>query len=47
MDVGGAFGGGKAGAPFDIIAFVQRPQVYLRALCWVSKKKKIYMYLPT
>lgn len=29
---GGAYGGGKAGAPFDPIAFVQRPQVILRAL---------------
>ncbi|KAJ6645369.1 Synaptogyrin, partial [Pseudolycoriella hygida] len=35
MDVGGAFGGGKAGAPFDPITFVQRPQVFLRALCWL------------
>ncbi|XP_015516603.1 synaptogyrin [Neodiprion pinetum] len=33
MDGGGAYGGGKAGAPFDPIAFVQRPQVILRALC--------------
>lgn len=30
---GGAYGGGKAGAPFDPIAFVQRPQVILRAVC--------------
>lgn len=44
MDVGGAFGGGKAGAPFDPITFVQRPQVFLRALCWVRPKKN-YMYL--
>lgn len=36
MDGGGAYGGGKAGGPFDPIAFVQRPQVILRALCWVS-----------
>ncbi|XP_037032765.1 synaptogyrin [Bradysia coprophila] len=35
MDVGGAFGGGKAGAPFNPILFVQRPQVFLRALCWL------------
>ncbi|KAL7287611.1 hypothetical protein TKK_0018257 [Trichogramma kaykai] len=33
MDVGGAYGGGKAGAAFDPIAFVQRPQVILRAVC--------------
>ncbi|KAE8739535.1 hypothetical protein FOCC_FOCC014955 [Frankliniella occidentalis] len=33
MDVGGAYGGGKAGAPFDPITFVQRPQVILRAVC--------------
>ncbi|KAK2583069.1 hypothetical protein KPH14_009102 [Odynerus spinipes] len=33
MDGGGAYGGGKAGAPFDPIAFVQRPQVILRAVC--------------
>ncbi|XP_078036898.1 synaptogyrin [Augochlora pura] len=30
---GGAYGGGKAGAPFDPIAFVQRPQVILRGVC--------------
>lgn len=35
MDVGGAYGGGKAGASFDPITFVQRPQVLLRAFCWV------------
>lgn len=39
MEVGGAFGGSKAGAPFDPITFVQRPQVFLRALCWVRQKK--------
>lgn len=33
MDSGGAYGGGKAGAPFDPIAFIQRPQVIIRALC--------------
>ncbi|XP_076757691.1 synaptogyrin [Xylocopa sonorina] len=32
---GGAYGGGKAGAPFDPIAFVQRPQVTLRAACLI------------
>lgn len=35
MDSGAAFGAGKAGAPFDPIAFVTRPQVILRFLCWV------------
>ncbi|XP_075231120.1 synaptogyrin isoform X1 [Lycorma delicatula] len=33
MDSGGAYGGGKAGAPFDPFTFVQRPQVILRAVC--------------
>nr|CAD7452159.1 unnamed protein product [Timema tahoe] len=33
MDVGGAYGGGKAGTPFDPLQFVQRPQVILRAVC--------------
>ncbi len=41
MDVGGAFGGNKAGAPFDPITFVQRPQVFLRALCWVREENFI------
>lgn len=36
MDGGGAYGAGKAGAPFDPIQFVQRPQVILRGLCLVS-----------
>jgi hypothetical protein len=36
MDGGGAYGGGKAGVPFDPIQFVQRPQVFLRAVCLVS-----------
>ncbi|XP_076043289.1 synaptogyrin isoform X2 [Oratosquilla oratoria] len=31
----GAYGGGKAGAAFDPITFVQRPQVILRAVCWL------------
>lgn len=35
MNAGGAYGGGKAGGAFDLIIFVQRPQVILRALCWV------------
>lgn len=34
MNNGGAYGGGKAGGTFDPIAFAQRPQVILRALCW-------------
>lgn len=36
MDAGGAYGGGKAGGAFDPITFVQRPQVILRAVCWVN-----------
>lgn len=36
MNVGGAYGGGKAGGNFDLITFVQRPQVILRGCCWVS-----------
>lgn len=35
MNTGGAYGGGKAGGQFDLITFVQRPTVILRALCWV------------
>ncbi|XP_026469088.1 synaptogyrin-like isoform X2 [Ctenocephalides felis] len=35
MDAGGAYGGGKAGGTFDPIAFVQRPPVILRAVCWL------------
>ncbi|XP_050067498.1 synaptogyrin isoform X1 [Anopheles maculipalpis] len=35
MDIGGAYGGGKAGGAFDPIAFVQRPTVILRAVCWL------------
>ncbi|MPD02138.1 Synaptogyrin-3 [Portunus trituberculatus] len=31
----GVYGGGKAGAPFDPLTFVQRPQVILRAVSWV------------
>lgn len=33
---GGAYGGAKAGTPFDPFTFVQRPQVILRAVCLVS-----------
>jgi hypothetical protein len=37
MDANGAFyGGGKAGGTFDPIAFVMRPIVILRAVCWVG-----------
>uniref|UniRef100_A0A1W7R9G9 Synaptogyrin n=1 Tax=Hadrurus spadix TaxID=141984 RepID=A0A1W7R9G9_9SCOR len=32
---GGAYGAGKAGAPFDPFGFIQRPQVILRLLCWL------------
>ncbi|GJQ80921.1 hypothetical protein Trydic_g4738 [Trypoxylus dichotomus] len=31
----GAYGGGKAGGAFDPVAFVRRPQVILRAVCWL------------
>lgn len=36
MEGGGAYGAGKAGGPFDPIAFVKKPQVILRAVSWVS-----------
>ncbi|CAH1104056.1 unnamed protein product [Psylliodes chrysocephalus] len=32
---GGAYGGGKAGGSFDPLSFMQRPQVILRAVCWL------------
>ncbi|XP_045475982.1 synaptogyrin [Harmonia axyridis] len=35
MESGGAYGGGKAGGAFDPVVFVQRPQVILRAVCWL------------
>lgn len=35
MDTTGAYGGGKAGAAFDPQAFIQRPPVIVRAVCWV------------
>ncbi|GLV44617.1 Synaptogyrin [Carabus blaptoides fortunei] len=35
MEGVGAYGGGKAGGSFDPITFVQRPQVILRAVCWL------------
>nr|XP_022900364.1 synaptogyrin [Onthophagus taurus] len=31
----GAYGGGKAGGSFDPIGFIRRPQVILRAVCWL------------
>lgn len=43
MDGAGAYGGGKAGAPFDPIAFVQRPQVILRAVCLVSEHDLLHL----
>lgn len=36
MNAGGAYGGGKAGGAFDPLSFVMKPQVVIRALCWVS-----------
>ncbi|XP_063240812.1 synaptogyrin [Bacillus rossius redtenbacheri] len=33
MDVAGAYGAGKAGAPIDPLNFIQRPPVILRAVC--------------
>ncbi|CAH1391050.1 unnamed protein product [Nezara viridula] len=33
MDVGGAYGAGKAGAPFDPLLFVKRPQVIVKGVC--------------
>lgn len=33
----GAYGGGKAGGAFDPVAFIRRPQVILRVVCWVCK----------
>lgn len=35
MEAGGAYGGGKAGGAFDPQAFIQRPPVIVRAVCWV------------
>lgn len=35
MDTTGAYGGGKAGGAFDPQAFVQKPSVIVRAVCWV------------
>ncbi|KAJ8681603.1 hypothetical protein QAD02_017395 [Eretmocerus hayati] len=33
MDVGGAYGAGRAGAAFDPLIFAQKPQVITRAVC--------------
>lgn len=33
---GGAYGAGKAGAPFDPVTFIKKPQVILRIVSWVS-----------
>ncbi|XP_037964892.2 synaptogyrin [Plutella xylostella] len=35
MDAQGAYGGGKAGGAFDPQAFIQRPPVIVRAVCWL------------
>ncbi|XP_034830582.1 synaptogyrin [Maniola jurtina] len=35
METAGAYGGGKAGGAFDPQAFVQRPAVIVRAVCWL------------
>lgn len=43
MDATGAYGGGKAGGAFDPQAFIQRPPVIVRAVCWVS----IFIYMRT
>lgn len=32
-----AFGAGRAGAPFDLIEFLKKPQSILRILSWVNK----------
>ncbi|XP_017110554.1 synaptogyrin [Drosophila elegans] len=32
---GGAYGGGKAGGAFDPLTFAMKPQVVIRALCWL------------
>lgn len=35
MDTSGAYGGGKAGGAFDPQAFIQKPHVIVRAVCWL------------
>lgn len=42
MMEGGAFGGGKAGAPFDPMSFIKKPPVILRALCLVSEITRFF-----
>jgi len=37
---GGAYGAGKAGAPFDPLEFIKKPQVILRAVSLV----RIFMH---
>jgi len=47
INAGGAYGGGKAGGAFDPLTFVMKPQVVIRALCWVSAiEKKNYPNSP-
>lgn len=41
MENVGAYGGGKAGGAFDPITFIQRPQVIIRVVCWVSEFNNI------
>lgn len=43
----GAYGGGKAGGAFDPVGFIRRPQVLLRALCWVGKFRILIAGGPT
>ncbi|KAI4455912.1 synaptogyrin [Holotrichia oblita] len=49
----GAYGGGKAGGAFDPVAFIRRPQVILRVVCWLCSiivfgciSSQGWMYLP-
>lgn len=44
MNVGGAYGGGKAGASFDPITFLQRPTVVFRGVCLVSQSKHCFTH---
>jgi len=38
MDGGGAYGAGKAsGRAFEVLTFIRKPQVILRAVSWVSQ----------
>ena len=45
MNAGGAYGGGKAGGAFDPLAFAMKPQVVIRALCWVSFEGHFKLYI--